>query len=115
MKNELPGAKTCINCIQFDECLPFGATQFQNKCFFAISRFHEQEMEEIFIEFSGSSKRKKELETFLETTQRLNYISKDGKTFGLICSKAGAVFLRNGLKNSPQFKGITKILLNYKP
>ena len=111
---QLPEGKTCINCLHFDDCMLFGATQFQNNCLFPISKFHEQEMEEVFVEVTGNAKRRAELEAYLETTNRLNYISPNGRTFGLMCSKAGATYLRNGLKNSKQFQKITKIVLNYK-
>ena len=110
---KLPKGKTCINCIHFDECLSFGATQFKNECLFPKSRFHEQEMEEVFVEVTGNSMKRQQLEQYLETTNRLNYISKNGRIFGIMCSKAGATYIKNGLKNSPQFKGVTKILINH--
>jgi len=121
--NTLPQSKTCINCFHYDECMSFGATQFSNKCLFPISKFHEHEIEEVFVEITGDLttkkglesflKRKKHLEEYLETTGRLNYISPNGRVFGMMFSKAGATYLKNGLKNSKQFKKQTKILINY--
>ena len=64
--NKLPTGKNCINCINFDECMMLGTTQFSNKCLFPISKFHEQEMEEVFVEFNGSFLRRQQLEQYLE-------------------------------------------------
>lgn len=111
-----PNNKTCHDCKGFDMCSATGRIKENTKvCVFPVSQFEEGLKETVYITLLLDRTKRRNFLKFAEKFGMVDYISYEGKSFGLLCTEAGANILKHGLKNSEFYRGEREIIVNAKP
>lgn len=111
-----PNNKTCHDCKGFDMCSLTGRITAKTRfCMFPISHFKEGIKETVYITLLLSRAKRKAFLSFAEQFGMVDYVSYDGKSFGLLCTLEGANLLKKGLQNSKFYRGLREIIVNAKP
>jgi hypothetical protein len=111
-----PNNKTCHDCKGFDMCSLTGRITAKTRfCMFPVSQFTEGIKETVYITLLLNRAKRKAFLSFAEQFGMVDYVSHDGKSFGLLCTFEGANILKKGLQSSEYYRGLREIIVNAKP